>query len=504
MAAAVFMRYNPFMKSPEILAPAGTPEALRAAVKAGADAVYAGGDLFSARAFAGNFEKNELLKAIDHCHIYGIKIYLAVNTLLKGEEIKTLPGYLEPFYKNGLDAVIVQDFGAAAVIAREFPDLPLHASTQMSISSAFGAELLRQIGFSRVVPARELSLSEIISVKKKVDIEIESFVHGAMCYCYSGKCMFSSFLGGRSGNRGRCAQPCRKRYEYERESTYIMSLKDMCTLENIPGLIQAGIDSFKIEGRMKKPEYVASAVSAYRRAVDAYFEGTWDEAKIFESIDEMRDIYNRGGFSSGYYYMQNGRKMLSGSRPNHTGVLVGKVSRVSPPKVFIKLEKTVNAQDVLDIREAGVELTASAGANAGQMLELNGSSLRKIKPGMEVYRTRNNALIARIREEITDREMVLEADAVVSARTGQPLMISVSDSRTAVHVQGKTVQKAANRATTAAVVEEKMRKTSGTGLRFNVKCEIDNDAFIPMSELNELRRRAAEEFKIALAGIYHR
>ena len=492
------------MKQPEILAPAGTYAALEAAVKAGADAVYAGGNLFSARAFAGNFENDELLEAIDYCHIFDRKIYLAVNTLLKEDEIKILPGYLEPFYKNGLDAVIVQDMGAASVIFREFPDLPIHASTQMSISSVYGAEFLKRLGFARIVPARELSLDEIISIKKKSDVEIETFIHGAMCYCYSGKCVFSSFLGGRSGNRGRCAQPCRKCYEYEGKSAYIMSLKDMCTLERIPDFIRAGIDSFKIEGRMKKPEYVASAVIAYRMAVDSFFSGTWDESEIFESTENLKDIYNRGGFSSGYYYMRNGREMLSGSRPNHTGVPVGKVSKVSPPGVFVDLKKSVNAQDVLEIRKAGVEFTAASGADAGHVLVLNGNNFKKIKPGMEVYRTRNNALIGKIREKVIDPEMVLGAEAVVSAKIGQPLTITLSDGRAAVRVHGSIVQRALNRASSPAVVAGKMKKTTGTGLRFDVKCEIDEEAFIPMSELNVLRRRAAEEFKTRLAEMYHR
>ena len=492
------------MKRPEILAPAGGPAALRAAINAGADAVYVGGSMFSARAFAGNFESKELLGAIDYCHIYDVKIYLAANTLFKEDEIKILPEYILPFYKEGLDGVIVQDMGAAAVLTREFPDLKLHASTQMSITSSYGAKLLKQLGFSRIVPARELSLGEISCIRKNTDIETEAFVHGAMCYCYSGKCMFSSFLGGRSGNRGRCAQPCRRRYAHEDKNEYIMSLKDMCTLEFLPQLIEAGIDSFKIEGRMKKPEYVAGVTSAYRRAADAYISGTWDEKTIENSMEEMRDIYNRGGFSAGYYFQRSGEDMLSKERPNHTGVRIGQVCRVAPPQIFIKLEKDVNPHDVLDIRQAGLELTSAHGKEAGSVLGINGNNFKKIKPGMEVYRTRNNCLLEKIKTEILENEPVLSAAALVEARQGEPLSISISDERISVQVLGGIVQRAQKRATSPEEVLEKMKKTTGTGLRLEPECRIDDGVFIPMSTLNELRRRAADEFTAALAKKYYR
>ena len=205
------------LNKPEILAPAGSMEALHAAVNAGADAVYLGGSLFSARAFASNFDTTELLKAIDYCHIHNIKLYMAVNTLLKNTEISGLYDYILPFYREGVDGIIVQDMGVAGVLGRCFPDLPLHGSTQLSVSSEYGATLLKDMGFTRFVPSRELSLREIKDIRSAVDIEIETFVHGAMCFAYSGKCLFSSFAGGRSGNRGRCAGPCRKQYSVEGE-----------------------------------------------------------------------------------------------------------------------------------------------------------------------------------------------------------------------------------------------------------------------------------------------
>ena len=492
------------MKKPEILAPAGNYEALSAAVKAGADAVYLGGNMFSARAFAGNFDTENLLRAIDLCHIFDVKIYLAVNTLFKEEETGLLADYIRPFYKEGIDGAIIQDMGAASLLSREFPDMPLHASTQMSVSSSYGAGFLKELGFTRIVPARELSLAEISSIKENVDIEIETFVHGAMCWCYSGKCLFSSFMGGRSGNRGRCAQPCRKKYEYDGTSEYIMSLKDMCTLEAVPELIKAQIDSFKIEGRMKKPEYVAGTVRAYRKAVDAYFDGAWDPAEIERDADDLRDIYNRGGFCTGYYFKQSGEDMISKKRPNHTGVRAGRVSRIDPPKIYIDLERDINAQDILEIRPSGVELTSGVSEKAGAVLVINGNNFKKIRPGMEVFRTRNNALLDEINENIIGKEIFVRARACVAAKVGRPLEITIEDERCAVSVFGNLVEKAKSRASTEEEVTGKMQKTAGTGLRLEVKCIIDEDAFIPMSELNELRRRAAEEFKTKLAARYFR
>ena len=492
------------MKKPELLAPAGNFDSLKAAVKAGADAVYLGGDMFSARAFAGNFDTEELLRAIDLCHIFDVKVYLAVNTLLKDAEMQRLPEYIGPFYKEGLDGVIVQDMGAAALLSREFPFLPLHASTQMSVSSSYGASFLKSLGFKRIVLARELSLSEIISIKNNVDIETETFIHGAMCYCYSGKCLLSSFSGGRSGNRGRCAQPCRKRYEYNGKNEYIMSLKDMCTLEALPKLIEAGIDSFKIEGRMKKPEYVAAAVRTYKNAIDAYLEGGWDEEKIAANTDDLRDIYNRGGFSSGYYFQQNGQDMLSKTRPNHTGVKVGSVKKISPPEIYIALEKDVNAQDVLEIRGADTELTSGCAGKAGQIFAIKGNNFKKVRSGMAVYRTRNNKLIEEINKEIIEKEIFITADAFVRAHVGEPLEITIEGKGISATVTGENVQAAQSRAVSEETVTEKMRKTAGSGVRLDTRCDIDEGAFIAMSRLNSLRRQAVEEFKYKLAARYFR
>ena len=302
----------------EILAPAGSYECLKAAVSAGADAVYTGGAMFGARAYAKNLSEEELSEAIDYVHIHGRKLYLTVNTLLKEQELELLYDYLLPYYLRGLDGVIVQDIGAVCYIREHFPELPVHASTQMTITGAAGAELMKRQGITRIVPARELSLEEVKEIKDRTGMEVECFVHGAMCYCYSGQCLLSSMIGGRSGNRGQCAQPCRLPYHLgDHRPADLMSLKDMCTIDLIPQLIEAGIDSFKIEGRMKQPEYVYTVVSIYRKYVDRYERyGALDYRVQKEDRERLRAAYQRRGYSQGYYRQHNGREMISLQRPN--------------------------------------------------------------------------------------------------------------------------------------------------------------------------------------------
>lgn len=295
----------------ELLAPAGSYEGMTAAVCAGADAVYLGGRLFGARAYADNLDEEQLKRAIDYAHLHRKRLYLTVNTLLKEEELEDkLYGYLKPLYKQGLDAVIVQDIGVLKLVREYFPQLAIHASTQMSLTGVHGAKLMKSMGARRIVTARELSLEEIAEIHDKTDLEIESFVHGALCYCYSGQCLFSSIAGGRSGNRGRCAQPCRLPYQVDGKQRYYLSPKDLCTIGFLPELIKAGVYSLKIEGRMKKPEYTAGVVSVYRKYLDRYlFSGK--ECEIApEDKKLLFDIYNRGGFTDGYYHRHNGKDMM--------------------------------------------------------------------------------------------------------------------------------------------------------------------------------------------------
>ncbi len=309
----------------ELLAPAGNKAAFYGAIHAGADAVYLGGNRFGARAYADNFTEEELISCIRYAHIWGRRVYLTVNTLVKESELNDLYDYLKPFYEAGLDGVIIQDIGVFSYIREHFPDIELHVSTQMTITGKYGAKLLKDMGAKRIVPARELSLSEIKIMKEYADLEIETFIHGAMCYCYSGQCLFSSVLGGRSGNRGRCAQPCRLPFTVKAQhqtyaECYPLSLKDMCTIEQLPVLIAAGIDSFKIEGRMKKPEYAAGVTAIYRKYIDKYYVNPGKEFKVSgKDLDKLSKLYIRSERQNGYYFKHNGKDMVTLDSPAYSG-----------------------------------------------------------------------------------------------------------------------------------------------------------------------------------------
>ncbi len=320
----------------ELLAPAGNVEAFLGAIHAGADAVYLGGNKYGARAYADNFTTEELIFCIRYAHLFGRKVYLTVNTLMKDFETEALGAYIAPFYEAGLDACIVQDFGAFQYLKKHFPQMELHASTQMTITGVNSTQLLKEMGATRIVPARELSLEEIKNIKAQTGLEIETFIHGAMCYCYSGQCLFSSILGGRSGNRGRCAQPCRLPYQVAlsehntvaaaktkkvtNNEHYPLSLKDMCTIEHMEALMDAGIDSFKIEGRMKKPEYAAGVTAIYRKYIDQKKKHP-DKPLSFTKadLDALSKLYIRSERQDGYYFKQNGADMVTLTNPSYSG-----------------------------------------------------------------------------------------------------------------------------------------------------------------------------------------
>ena len=336
----------------EILAPAGSMECLRAAVAAGADAIYLGGTKFGARAYAQNLSEEDLVQAIEYVHIHGRKIYMTVNTLLKDRELNELYAYLLPYYKAGLDGVIVQDIGAVKFIGEYFPEMPVHASTQMTITNTLGADFLKRYGITRVVPARELSLKEIRDMKKQTGLEMECFVHGALCYCYSGQCLLSSMIGGRSGNRGQCAQPCRLPYQTEgKKPADLMSLKDLCTIDILPELIDAGIDSFKIEGRMKQPEYVYTVVKMYRKYADQYLklqkEGKGKSSYHVSEADKRELLAT---------YQHNGKDMVSLKRPKN-----GRDgSAEEKPWQDIKVQEKINGILTLSVGNRA-KLTVSCG-----------------------------------------------------------------------------------------------------------------------------------------------
>lgn len=432
------------MKELELLAPAGSLKTLKAVIHAGADAVYLGGSMFGARAYANNFNEEELLEAIRFGHIHGRKIILAVNTLLKEYELGQLYDYLHPYYEAGLDAVIVQDMGVMEFIKTHFPNLPIHTSTQMTITNVEGARLLKEQGVERVVTAREMSLEEIQRIHDEVGVELESFIHGALCYCYSGQCLFSSIIGGRSGNRGRCAQPCRLSYEVLQgeksltghHATPILSLKDMCTLPFLYELADHAVYSFKIEGRMKTPEYAAGVVSIYRKYMDSYLDGSRIPVEK-KDIRALLELGNRGGFTNGYYYHHNDSDMLSGESASHN-------------------------------KSEGV-------------------------------------LQDNIRREYVDTELKEKIKGKLILNKECPAKIEVQYGKIKVSYQGNIVLVAQNRPLTKEVVTEKVTKTGNTPFVFEkLEVTMDDDIFMPVNQLNQLRRGALEALEEALLKPYER
>lgn len=447
------MNSNKRYQNIELLAPAGSMETFRAVIHAGADAVYLGGGRFGARAYADNFTEDELLSAIDYAHIHGRKIYLTVNTLFKECELtQDLCSYLRPYYEQGLDAVIIQDMGAFRMVREAFPELSVHTSTQMTVTNRYGAMMMKEMGADRVVTAREMSLAEIRDIKEHVDIEIESFVHGALCYCYSGQCLLSSMLGGRSGNRGRCAQPCRLSYEVfdekkhpvrtgkKERDIYILSPKDLCTVSMIPDLIENGVDSFKIEGRMKQAEYAAGVVSVYRKYIDRYINACLrtDEVaakKEFhiakEDMQHLYDFGNRSGFTDGYYKRHNGREMITLDKPSHT-----------------KGNETLWEE----IKERYVR--------SEKKEKING--------------------ILRLKKDFSAK-----------------LEIAFKDIR--ISVDGDVVQAALKQPLTEEKVAASIKKTGNTPYEFaKLDIDMDDDIFLPVQALNVLRRNALERLSEAL------
>ena len=349
----LFYRMNMRNRDFELLAPAGNINIFKAVIEAGADAVYVGGSMFGARAYANNFNEEELLYAIDYAHLKGVKVYLTVNTLLKNDEIEKLYDYLLPFYERGLDAVLVQDLGALKLIHDRFPDLAIHTSTQMTVTGIDGVRFLKQFGVQRVVMAREVSLAEMKEIHEKCGMEIEAFVHGALCYSYSGQCLFSSMLGGRSGNRGRCAQPCRLPYCVgNKKDTYILSLKDMCGIKDLQKLKESGVYSLKIEGRMKQAGYASGVVAYYRRYIDSMKEVSDKDYK------NIAGLGNRSGFTDKYYFEHNGTDMVTFEKPNFVSDASDELPQFSKIKIQGKLTLKEAEPGALTVSCGGYRFTS--------------------------------------------------------------------------------------------------------------------------------------------------
>lgn len=511
----------------EILAPAGSMECLKAAIAAGADAVYTGGALFGARAYAHNLTEEELLEAIDYVHLHGRRLYLTVNTLIKDREMeKQMYDYLLPYYRQGLDAVIVQDIGLFRFIRKHFPDLPIHASTQMTLTGVDGAKFLEKEGAQRIVTSRELSMAEVKKIADETELEIESFVHGALCYCYSGQCLFSSFIGGRSGNRGQCAQPCRLLYRTPeaKRPQYLLSLKDICTLELIPEMIESGIYSFKIEGRMKKPEYAAAVAFQYRKYADLYLKyyeecpAEEDPAayamKKYRVREEDRqmllDLYNRGGFHTGYYHTQNGREMISLNRPNHAGVPAVKVLAKKGRNVTAKALTDLYPQDIIELpmrkgREKADNYTCKDAVRKGMNVQIPVFADTPFKRGEIWMRTRNSTLIDTLREEFVNGKIKERICGTFRLYPQEKATLTVKCRDAEITVAGEKAQEALSQPMSRERIEKQLRKTGNTEFEFSfLKAEIGEKVFLPMQSLNELRREALETLEKVICEKYRR
>lgn len=479
----------------ELLSPAGDIEKLKTAVQNGADAIYMAGKKFGARAFSKNFEEDEILEAINYCHLYGVKLYVTINTIVYEEEIEEFLEYVDFLYKNNVDAVIVQDLGMADLIHKKFPNLILHASTQMNVHSIEGLKLLKEIGFKRVVLAREVDIDTIKKMKEEVDIELEVFVHGALCISCSGNCYYSYFEMNRSGNRGMCAQLCRQPYELYKdnkkidiEDKYLLSPKDLCTVNKLEDLINIGVDSFKIEGRMKSSEYVGLVTRVYRNKID--YNKVTDK-----DINNIKKVFNRG-FTLGNLYNQKGHDFINGYKPNHMGVLVGEVISYSNKKVKIKLLDDINQEDairfILD-NEIGFYLNRIYkdkllvnGAKKGEIIEVD--SKEKIPIGTKVYKTIDTKLNDYIISSSNNvRKVSLNGEFNV---VGKDIIFKVTDSINIEEITLKdVVDIAKNKPTTEYEIREKLNKLGNEIYVFNdLKINIRDNIFIPMTVINNLRR----------------
>lgn len=491
----------------ELLSPAGSFESLIAAVEAGCDAVYLGGTLFGARAFANNFSDEELVKAINYCHLYGVKVYVTTNILIYEHEVERFLKYVEFLHKNNVDAIIIQDIGMLDLVHKTFPNLELHASTQMHIHNKDGVIMAKKLGVKRVVLARETPIEVIDDIRKNIDVDLEIFAHGALCVSYSGQCLFSSLIGNRSGNRGSCVGSCRLPYKIVDENNnqlnsgnYPLSMKDLNTLEYVGNLIEAGVTSLKIEGRMKSPEYVYTVTKLYRMAIDSYYEtGKVNINK--QELNNLKRIFNRE-FTKGYLFNEQITNIINDKRPNHQGILVGKVINYHNNMIDIKLCNNIHINDglriILDDEDYGLVLNEFyinkklvKEAKTGDVISLKVN--KKINKNSNVLLTKDSNLIDVINKEINSKQRKVLIDGKVTLKLNKPMEININDGINNINVTGEIVNEAINNPTTKETILDKITKLGDTIYEFNnLEIIIDNNVFIPLKLFNELRRKAID------------
>ena len=496
------------MKRIELLSPAGNMDSLVAAVQAGCDAVYLGGTLFGARAFAGNFNDEEIVKAIKYCHLYGVKVYVTTNILIYEREVETFLKYVEFLHKNNVDAILIQDLGMLDLVHKTFPNLECHASTQMHIHNLDGVIVANKLGCKRVVLARETPISLVKEIKEKVDVDLEIFAHGALCVSYSGQCLFSSLIGNRSGNRGSCVGSCRLPYRIVdnhnktlNNGDYPLSMKDLNTLEYLDELIEAGVTSLKIEGRMKSPEYVYTVTKLYRMAIDSYYE-TGKVTINEEEINNLQKLFSRG-FTKGYLFNEEIDHILNTNRPNHQGIYIGKVIDYKNGFVTIRLTENVSINDgiriVLDnddygtvLNEFYIDKKLVKEANNGDTISFKVNKL--IPKNSKVLLTKDSRLISKIDETIKTNPRKVGITGLISLYKGKPMEIVVTDYNHSIKVVGDTVEESKSHPTTESDILSKMNKLSDTVYKFDgLRVIIDDNVFVPFKKFNELRHKLFNE-----------
>ena len=465
----------------ELLAPAGNMEALKAAVQNGADAVYLGAGNFNARRNAGNFDEDGLREAVAYCHARGVKVHVTLNTLVREDELGALTDTVRMLNESGADAVIVQDFGVVRALKQIAPDIELHASTQMAVHNRQGVDFLVKNGFKRVVLAREMTYEEMKACVGR-GAEIEVFAHGALCVACSGQCLMSSLVGGRSGNRGLCAQPCRLPWEMDGKGGHLLSTRDLCSLESLDKLRDAGVSSLKIEGRLKRPEYVAVTIAAYRRALDAIYAGMPNEHASAD-MEALRQMFNRGGFTRGYGPGVEDRELMFAQRPNHMGVPVGEAMG----KGQVRLKAQVENADVLALRRPNAEdIPVKLSGSAGEKLKCN-----EARPGDMLFRMVSEAQMKAARESFNGERRQSAVSAWVTLRVGKPAEMTVSDGEHTARAAGSVIEAATGRAADPERIRSQVMKTGGTAYAIDdLELDLDANAFCPASVLNGLRRDA--------------
>ena len=488
------------MNKPELLSPAGGMESAIAAISAGADALYLGGKNFSARNFAQNFTDEELTTLIEYAALRNVKIYIAVNTLYKNSELPHVLAFVAQMHKEGASAFILQDPGLAYIMKNQFPQLEIHASTQMTVHSTEGVTSMAHMGFSRVVLSRELSLTEIAEINAATNIECEVFIHGALCISYSGQCLMSSLIGGRSGNRGKCAQICRTKYDLisdgqTTQKGYLLSPKDMMTLEILKDIAATGVSSLKVEGRMKSPEYVYLVTKAYRQHLDQICSG---EVRLpsKETLQNLLQIFNRGGsFSTGYYNTHSGQDMMSTVTPKSTGVLVGSVVSNKSSKCKIKFDKSAFPGD-------GIEIWTTDGNHVGTGIskQMNPGDITEFhlkgEKGNPVYKSHDHGLISATKKEMAAAQKKCIIFGKVEAIVGKPLCLALSHNNASATTYGNTVEIAQNAPMSKEDILTQLSKTGNTPFEIEfTSITIGENIFVSKAELNKLRRDALEELE---------